>query len=244
MRIIGLTGGIATGKSTVSAVFAEQGLPVLDADKIARQVVQKGRWGYRRVVKVFGREILQADGEIDRKKLGEIVFQHPELRKQLNAATHPLVIAELAMQLLLHWLVFHFVVVVDVPLLFEGGLDRFTSMNITVACDADTQLQRLMARDSSQRAAAEARIAAQMPLAEKMRRSNLVIDNSGSLEELQEKAKAISGVLKDNNSFRGLLSSPLAIAMAICALVPNARRYAELSWHRFSQKYTHFGQSP
>lgn len=173
--------------------------------------------------------LVRCTGEIDRKKLGEIVFQHPELRKQLNAATHPLVIAELAKQLLLHWLLFHFVVVsaacgqhhcnwlaavdsdwpeealqqhsaaaaeqalqaaehlltrppmsryrsiynmcvtcisfsqvVDVPLLFEGGLDRFTSMNITVACDADTQLRRLMARDSSQRAAAEARIAAQV----------------------------------------------------------------------------------
>ena len=172
MKLIGLTGGIATGKSTVSTLFRSHGLPVVDADEIAKAVVQKGvlsmggrltrmrahandpfaisantqgRWGYRRVVKTFGTDILQPDGdnhpvrhnafplarfppmthlnltqtscfrieqaEIDRKKLGKLIFENPDLRQQLNAATHPIVTLELARQIFMHWLLFRFVVV-------------------------------------------------------------------------------------------------------------------------------------
>lgn len=214
MQLIGLTGGIATGKSTVAALLAEQGIPVVDADKIAKDVVRKGSWGHRRVVREFGKEVMQPDGELDRKKLGKLVFDSPHLRSRLNKATHPLVILEIVKQLLWHWLMFRFVVIVDIPLLFEGGLDRFASKRVTVTASAEHQLQRLMARDSSNVADAKARISAQMPLAEKIARSELVINNDGDPEMLISHVERVGSALRSHQRIRGLLSSPLAFAIA------------------------------
>lgn len=210
MRIVGLTGGIACGKSMVSTRLRELGFLVLDADAVAHAVVEpvsavaaahalflllplavqpctplQGRWGYRRVVTTFGPEVLRPDGQLDREVLAELVFTHPSARRRLNQATHPAVGLELARQLLWAWLRGKRVLVVDMPLLFESGAWRLCSLCVLVTAGPELQLARLMARDGLPHDAAAARVAAQMPLEEKRRRADMVLQNDGSLEELQ-----------------------------------------------------------
>ncbi|EFN59160.1 hypothetical protein CHLNCDRAFT_138020 [Chlorella variabilis] len=185
MKLVGLTGGIACGKSTVSKLLVQAGIPVLDADRIAHSVTEKGRWGYRRVVAAFGPTILRSDGEIDREALAALVFHDAQQRRRLNAATHPAVGAELARLALLAWLRCRPVLVVDMPLLFETGFARLTSPNVLVACSPAIQLQRLRERDGLAQAAAQARIAAQMPVEAKRRLAGVVLENDGTQQELR-----------------------------------------------------------
>ncbi|KAI8075821.1 dephospho-CoA kinase [Gilbertella persicaria] len=132
MKLIGLTGGIATGKSTVSRLLTEQHIPIIDADKIARDVVAPGRKANQLIRQHFGDEVFLPDGHIDRPKLGQIIFQDPEKRKILNRCTHPYVRLEMVKQALLYWIKGADVVVFDVPLLIESKLDRFMSTNVVV----------------------------------------------------------------------------------------------------------------
>jgi len=182
--IIGLTGGIASGKSTASAYIEDRGYPVLDADKFSRKATAKGGPSYRGIIEAFGEDILAPDGEIDRQKLGSIIFSDPGRRKVLNGLVHPEIrrmMNEERDRLLKESHVF-----LDIPLLFENGLDDQCDITLTVYVDESIQKSRLMERNGLSRTEAESRIGSQMPLSEKRDRSDYVLDNSGSREKLYE----------------------------------------------------------
>ncbi len=164
---IGLTGGIASGKSTVSAMMRELGLPVIDADEAARAVVRPGEDAYRQIVAAFGPGILQTNGEIDRAKLGAIVFNNEEERKKLNAIVHPAVRQKMLAEKEALVRSGAKTVVLDIPLLFESGLTSWVDKVLVVYVDDDIQLRRLMERNGFTEEEARARIRAQWPLAEK-----------------------------------------------------------------------------
>lgn len=200
MIIAGLTGGIASGKSTVSRFFSDAGARIIDADRIAREVVRKGTPAHAEIVAAFGTKILLPDGEIDREQLGDMVFSHPEARKRLNAIVHPRVsersaetIAAIGQQKP------DAVVILDVPLLLEAGMERDLAEVIVVYIPESVQLERLMKRDGIDEKAAMARIRSQMPIEEKRRRATIVIDNSGSLAACQDQALAVYARLKQQS---------------------------------------------
>ncbi|MDM5190264.1 dephospho-CoA kinase [Bacillus sp. DX4.1] len=181
--VIGLTGGIASGKSTVSQMFRELHIPVIDADIIAREVVEQGKEAYKEIIKVFGEEILQADGELDRQKLGSIVFYNKEKRLQLNQIVHPAVRKEMNAQKDMYIREGMQAVVLDIPLLFESKLTTLVDQILLVSINPNTQLERLMKRNGFSEEEARARIDSQMPLAEKVKLANKVIHNDGTIAE-------------------------------------------------------------
>jgi len=190
--LVGLTGSIATGKSTVSRMFAHLGARVLDADLLAREVVMPGQPAYLKIVEEFGQGVVQDDGTLDRKALGAIVFAEPARRKRLEEITHPAIAAR--QQRILSVLdeeAFEGIVIWDVALLFEtGGVARMDRV-VVVATDPETELARLMSRDGMAEADARARIASQMPVAEKAKRAHYVIDNSGDRVQTERQVKAV-----------------------------------------------------
>nr|POE98368.1 dephospho-coa kinase [Quercus suber] len=189
MRIVGLTGGISSGKSTVSSLFKSHGVPVVDADLVARDVLKKGTGGWKKVVAAFGKEILQANGEVDRAKLGQIVFSDPAKRQILNRLLAPYISSGIFWEIAKLWMRGFKVIVLDIPLLFEAKMDRWTKPIIVVWVDPETQLRRLMARDTASEEDARNRISAQMSLDLKRTKADIVIDNTGSLEDLNEQFK-------------------------------------------------------
>ncbi|KAG2448764.1 hypothetical protein HYH02_006118 [Chlamydomonas schloesseri] len=223
MRVVGLTGGIATGKSTVSRELSAQGIPVVDCDQLAHAATSKGSWGWKRVVQAFGRDILTPDGEIDRERLGAVVFSDAAARRRLNAATHLPVALSLARALLVHWLSFKWLVVVDMPLLFETKSHKLTRPNVLVTCTPEQQVSRLVGRDGGSMERAQARIAAQMPLEAKRRLADVVIDNDGSLEQLRGQVRRLSERLRRGSLLWGVLTSPLAVAALVAAAVLRLR---------------------
>ncbi|MDU4960739.1 MAG: dephospho-CoA kinase [Sporomusaceae bacterium] len=182
MYQIGLTGGIASGKSTVSRCLAGLGAPVVDADAIAHAVILPGQPAWREILAFFGSVVLEKDGYIDRRKLGEIVFADSGKRQRLEAITHPAIWRQIQADVKSAADQGHQVVVLDVPLLFETGWDCRVDTVWVVYTDRETQLRRLIARDGLTQSQAAARIASQLPLEEKKRRAAVVIDNSGSPE--------------------------------------------------------------
>jgi dephospho-CoA kinase len=188
---IGLTGGIASGKSTVSAMMRELGLPVIDADEAARAVVEPGEEAYRQIVATFGPDILQMNGEIDRAKLGAIVFNNEQERKKLNAIVHPAVRRKMLAEKEELIRSGAKTVVLDIPLLFESGLTDWVDKVLVVYVDDDVQLRRLMARNSFTEEEAIARIRAQWPLEEKVKRADAVIDNNGTVEQTRRQLLSI-----------------------------------------------------
>ena len=182
-KVIGLTGGIASGKSTISNIFKEVGWPVIDADQTARQVVMPGSLGLAQIVSRFGSQVLQPDGTLDRATLGSMVFDDPQNLSDLDQIEHPLIMAAIDQQLAGFKKQGLPVVVLDVPLLFETGMDQECDLTVLAVVDRKTQLERLMKRDHCSKDAALKRINAQMPLEEKMRRADVTIDNNGSLAQ-------------------------------------------------------------
>ena len=194
--LVGLTGGIATGKSTVSAMLAHLGCRVIDADQLAREVVAPGQPAHAAIVAEFGPEVLQPDGYLDRKRLGAIVFNDPERRKRLNAITHPAV--RLRQQRILSMLEeeeHDGLVIWDVPLLYETNGDAHVDRVVVVSTDEETELARLIGRDGAGEADARARIKSQMPVAEKARRAHYVIDNSGSRADTERQVRQVHRAL-------------------------------------------------
>ncbi|TYZ28833.1 dephospho-CoA kinase [Selenomonas caprae] len=181
MKVIGLTGGIASGKSTVSRYLREKGAAILDADAIAHALAEPGGSLYQAYRRHFGAAVLQADGRLDRAAIGKIVFAQPEERAWIDRSAHPLIQAEIKRQLAEKKRQDVPLIVLDVPLLFESGWDKMTEENCLVDVSEAVQLARLMQRDGYDEQAARARIAAQMPLAEKRRRADRLIDNNGDL---------------------------------------------------------------
>ena len=181
MLIAGLTGGIATGKSTVSAIFSRLGATVVDADKIAHQALAREGAAYAAVIEAFGKGILGADGEIDRKALGAVVFKDPHEKERLNRIVHPFVYAAIEHRLQqLQQRPDASVVILDIPLLIETGRHTTCDEVIVVYIPEPLQLQRLMKREGIGETAAWHRIRSQMPIEEKRRHATLIIDNSGS----------------------------------------------------------------
>ncbi len=190
MRVFGLTGGIASGKSTVAARFVERGVPVVFADQLARDAVAKGSPGLERVVAAFGPELLTSEGELDRKRLGRIVFDDASARATLNAIVHPEV-ARLAMEAFARLgAEGHALVCYEVPLLVENGLAPMFRPVVVVACPEAVQLSRLVDRDGLSIEEARARIAAQSSLDAKLAVADVVIHNDADREALLARADA------------------------------------------------------
>jgi len=190
--LVGLTGSIATGKSTVSRMFAHLGARVLDADLLAREVVMPGQPAYLKIVEEFGQSVVQEDGTLDRKGLGAIVFAEPARRKRLEEITHPAIAARQQRILsVLEEEAFEGIVIWDVALLFETGGVAKVDRVVVVYADPETEVARLVARDGMAEADARARIASQMPVAEKAKRAHYVIDNSGDRAHSEGQVKAV-----------------------------------------------------
>jgi dephospho-CoA kinase len=201
MLILGLTGGIATGKTSASEYFKSQGIPVVDADRLARLVVEPGKPAYYQILQHFGHlNILETNSRyIDRKHLGELIFSNEKLRKQLNKCTHGYIRREALKQLINYFFQLQPIVIWDVPLLFEVGLDRYLLHTLVISCDQTTQLDRLKQRDEIiDNQQALQRINVQMDLNEKCRRARYVIDNSGTKDVLHKELKEFSLTIQPN----------------------------------------------
>lgn len=198
MVIAGLTGGIASGKSTVSAFLKDAGAIIVDADKIAREVVQKGLPAWLEIVNAFGQSILLPDGEINRILLGDIIFNDSAQKQVLNQIVHPWVFAETATRLTeIEKKKLNAVVILDVPLLIESGMDTGLSDIIVVYIPEQVQFQRLMTRDALAQKQALARIRSQLSIEEKKKRATIVIDNSNSLENTRSISLTVYQHLKE-----------------------------------------------
>ncbi|MBO0469404.1 dephospho-CoA kinase [Enterococcus sp. DIV0242_7C1] len=186
--ILGLTGGIATGKSTVVEIFKEEGFPIVDADVIAREIVEPGTPGLQAVVDAFGSELLFADGSLNRKKLGKIIFSDKQKRERLNQVLSPFlreaILTDIARKKNLSSLV-----IVDIPLLYEGGYDAVVDQVAVVYIPEELQLSRLMKRDDLSALEAEQRIDSQMPIEEKKNRADIIFDNQKTTEETKKQVK-------------------------------------------------------
>ncbi len=191
MRVIGLTGGIASGKSTVAQLFAELGAAVIDADQLAREAVEPGSTALAAIVQQFGPTILRPDDTLDRSALGAIIFADPSARRRLEQITHPAIRALALARLAALRAAGTAVVIYMAPLLIEAGATDRVDEIWVVHIDPATQLQRLTARDILSREDAQSRVASQMPLEEKRRHGRIVIDNSGPLAETKRQVTAI-----------------------------------------------------
>ena len=191
MKLVGLTGGIASGKSTVAKILGRLGAAIVDADVLSREVVAPGHDGWNEIVATFGREVLQPDQTLDRQKLRTIIFNNPEARKKLEAIIHPRVRALAEERIREHGDAGFVVVVYEVPLLFEGNLHEWLRPVILVACDVNIQRQRLQERDGLDATVAQKHIDAQMSLEEKRRLADYVIENDGSLADLESQVRAV-----------------------------------------------------
>lgn len=190
MITIGLTGGMGTGKATVARMCARRGAFVIDADELAREAVRPGRRAWRSVVKSFGRGVLKDDGSIDRLKLAAIVFCDRRKLDRLNAIVHPSVRWEMRRRLARAGREGkHDVAVANVPLLFEAGLEEEFDKTIVVTCPRKKQIERCRERDGLSRREIERRIGMQLPITNKIRRSDYVIDNGGTLENTKRQVK-------------------------------------------------------
>lgn len=191
MRVIGLTGGIASGKSSVATLLSSFGVPVIDADQLARDVVIPGSAALARIVESFGEGVLDSSGALDRAALAEIVFAESGARKKLEAILHPAIkllaeerLAELREQ-------GEPVVFYMAPLLIEAGATDRVDEIWVVYVDLETQIERLMARDLMSREAAEQRISSQMPMEEKKTYGRVIIENTGSKADLVKQVELI-----------------------------------------------------
>lgn len=190
-QIIGITGGIASGKSSVSNYIRELGFTVIDADIVSREVVEPGEEAYNGIIKAFGESILLQDGGIDRAKLGKLIFHDQEKRLQLNQIVHPAVRKRMREQTDLALKTGASTVFMDIPLLFESKLTFMVEKTLLVYVDEDVQLKRLMERNSLSESEALARISSQMPLAEKKALADAIVNNNGDFEETKKQVQTI-----------------------------------------------------
>ncbi|TSI03121.1 dephospho-CoA kinase [Lysinibacillus sp. BW-2-10] len=181
--IIGLTGSIASGKSTVAKMLKEYNLPIVDADLVARQVVEPGTETLRKIAEAFGADVISENGEMDRAKVGSIIFHDESKRKVLNGIIHPAIRAEMLRQRDEYVTNGEKTVVMDIPLLFESKLQHYVEKILVVSVDEETQLKRLMERNQLSEEDAKARIRSQLPLSVKEQGADAVINNNGTIED-------------------------------------------------------------
>lgn len=192
MKIIGLTGNIASGKTEVAKIFKELGAKIIDADKIAREVVEPGEPAWQEIVEEFGRNILNSDGSINRKKLGEIIFNDDRRREQLNRITHPRIMTKIKETIDNYKKENVKLVIIEAALIVErGGLLNVIDELIVVSADTETQIERIMTRDGLHRDEALSRMKSQMPISEKTKHAAYIIDNSGSLRKTRRQVEEV-----------------------------------------------------
>ena len=184
---LGLTGGIASGKSTADDFFKKKNIPIIDSDLIAHKIMEVGQAGYQAVVDYFGSKILTDNQTINRRKLGEIVFNDQAKLKKLNSLTHPLVHQEIKRQMEQYRLNQEKLVVIDVPLLFESGFESLCDGVLVISISPELQLKRLMKRNNFTEKEALSRINNQMPLKKKKKRATYVVANTGTINDLEKK---------------------------------------------------------
>lgn len=196
MKWIGLTGGIATGKSAVADIFRNKGVSVIDADPIAHQALVASSPVFQTLVQTFGQDVVSSNGNIDRQLLGKKIFANSDLRLKLDAIVHPYVRSQV--ELLKQKLMADGcpLAIYDVPLLFEKNMQKNFDKIIVVSCDPQTQKQRLMKRNGLSEPEALQRISAQLPMPEKVRQADFVIENNGTLEDLRKSVQQILVQLK------------------------------------------------
>lgn len=201
--IVGLTGGIASGKSTVAQMLAELGARIIDADVIAREIVEPGEPAWKEIRVVFGEEVFRDDDSLDREALGNVVFGDPEARRKLESLTHPRIaqrMMERAQQIRAqghHWVIY------DAALIVENGIHEWLDSLIVVAADRRVQLERVIERDTMSPEAALRRLNAQMPLEAKIAVADYVIDNNGSLDKTREQVERIYRQIETSVRNRG-----------------------------------------
>jgi dephospho-CoA kinase len=191
VKLVGLTGGIASGKSTVASILRRLGAAIVNADELAREVVEPEQDAWKEIIETFGHDILRADKTLDRKKLRTLVFDRPEARKQLEAIIHPRVRALAERKINALKAAGSPAIVYEVPLLFEGQIHLWLRPVILVACDVRTQKKRLLERDQLTESEAEKHIASQMSLEEKRKLADYVIENNGSLADLEQQVRSV-----------------------------------------------------
>lgn len=197
--IIGLTGSIASGKSTVANMLNEMGFPIIDADLVARIVVEKGTATLEAIIEIFGAEVIHEDGTLNREGLGEIIFSNPSKRKQLNDIMHPAIRTEMVAQREQLIQQEHPVIIMDIPLLFESRLQSFVDKVLVVTVTEQTQLERLMARNGFSHEDAKLRIQSQLPLSVKEKGADAVIYNNGTIEETKQQLIKILAIWEQSN---------------------------------------------
>lgn len=208
-KAYGLTGGIATGKSTVSSFFKALGGVVIDADLVSRKVCQKGKPAWQKIKDAFGEGVFQEDGSLDRQKLAQIVFNDlrvcdPEKRKKLEAITHPFIMEEIRSEIRKFFDQGKPIVLVEAALLFESGYDKEFDGIIVVTCKPHQQMERLLARSNISKAEAGSIIQSQMPMDEKVKKATFVIDNSGSIEHTKHAVAEVFSKIKPKKSKNSL----------------------------------------
>jgi dephospho-CoA kinase len=197
MKVIGLTGGIGSGKSTIAEYLTELGAKVVDADKVANEVYNPGTEGWRDVVNTFGEEVLTPAGEVDRKKLGEIVFNNPGAMSQLNQMIHPRAYELVKSRLDEYRKQGVEIVVLEVILLFEAGWDHLADVKWVTVASEDTVVKRLMQERGLSEEEILARIRSQTPTEERVKLAEEVIYNDGSIEEMKKKVNELLEKLKE-----------------------------------------------
>ncbi|XP_045023940.1 dephospho-CoA kinase-like [Daphnia magna] len=222
MFLVGITGGIASGKSTAANIFKHNQIPVIDADVFARLIVQPGQQAWKEIYDAFGNEVFFEDGQLNREALGKIIFSDINRRKVLNKITHPKIQRLMFWDVLKYFKNGHKFVALDIPLLFETGtLLPFLHKIITVSCDEKIQMERLMKRNGYNEEEAKQRIVSQMPLSEKCYRSHFVIDNSATTDETRKQVEKIVSHLqasKHHIQVRIYLGICLTIFCGLCGL--------------------------
>ncbi|MCX7919806.1 MAG: dephospho-CoA kinase [bacterium] len=188
--VIGITGGIGSGQSTVAQIFQQLGVAIVSADKLAREIMEPGRVGYQAVVKVFGKEYLTSDNRIDRKKLGALVFGNKRKLQLLNRTVHPILIERIKQEIEKLKKTNNFIGL-EAAILFEAKMDSLVDYIVVVYAPRTERLKRIKQRDNLTRREIELRFKSQMPLREKMKLADFIIDNSKSLQETKKQVYSL-----------------------------------------------------
>ena len=194
--VLGLTGGIATGKSTADKFFEEKNIPIVDCDEIAHNIMNVNKPAWKDIKEVFGEKYLNEDQTINRKKLGKLVFNDPTKMKILNEITHPRIFQEMESQIAQYKSEGYSLIIVDAPVLFESHSEKYYDKTVVISLPQDLQIKRLMARNNLTKEEALSRINSQMSLKEKEARATYVIENTGSVEDLYKKLNELLTKIK------------------------------------------------